>query len=391
MMNMKKWLCVFLALALLLGATGCAPEAASNTDPTETDTGKVEDPFAQPSEDPDAETSAVGDANQPFEQFFGFGWSTVEEDVERGFDVNYVYDEKTTMQYRVYDGGEMRLPFYLLTQGYEADGFGVLLFVDGLPQPYRMEGDTEYSYMHAFYPEDGEYYLDLYFIPVTGQAGDNLEVWALLVFGPECFPTKDNPYTRQYAMGSVMAEQRIQFNAAPPAQELPEASNRILSQTVSYEDTSFSDISGWSVEDLQTKISSICTTPDMDDRTHMSRYDISADTPIQLRFEVYGSPLVDYRLVYFLDYVPVAVSIEDLAFIEIESGRKTIVETTVDLSGFDGYSILFPVLVPVNRILTDDGEVQANTLYLRAQVPFQFILTAASDYQGMLDMNSNRR
>ena len=388
MMNMKKRLCIFLALALLLGAAGCAPEAASNTDPAETDTGKIGDPFTQTSEDPDAEESANGNANQPFEQFFGFGWSTVEEDVERGFDVNYVYDEKTTIQYRVYDGGEMCLPIYLLTEGYEGESFGVLLFLDGLPQPYWMEGETEYAYMHTFYVEDGTHYPELYFIPVTGQEGDNLEIWADLVFGPDVIPTNDDPNVPKYASDSVTSGQRIQFNATPPTHELPETVNWILSQTVSYEDTTRSDTAGWSAEDLQQKISATCTTPDMDNRSIKNRFNISADTPIRLRFEVYGSPRVDYRLVYFLDGVPVAVDAEDLAFIEIENGRKTVVETTVDLSSFDGYSILYPVLVPVNHILTYDGEAQRLPPFMGAQTPSLFMLSAAADGQEMLDMNS---
>ena len=40
-----------------------------------------------------------------------------------------------------YPGGEMRLPFFISSSGrIQEVGIGILLFLDGQPQPYRLEG-----------------------------------------------------------------------------------------------------------------------------------------------------------------------------------------------------------------------------------------------------------
>ena len=419
-MSMKRLLCMGLAFALLLSAFGCAP--AADADPTGTP-GKVEDPFTQPTPTPAPDPTAppaTGAPDQtptvlnpsasgtpaaeptempeeplhglfPEDMGMGFGFGTIEEDAKRGIDVEYVYDEKTDAQYRIYNGGEMRMSvMFDNIRGFETLGVGVLLFLGGVPQPYRVEGETEYSYLHPFYLKNGTYYLDLYFIPVTGQKGDELEMNAHMIGAPEFIPTKAVPSTPPFAYSSNSfgaGSPIIRFNADPPAQELPETVNRILSQTVSYADTTLLDTVSWSAEDLLQRISGKCSTPDLASNGIANRFNISADTPIRLRYEVFGSPYVDYRLVYFLDNVPVAVEPEDLAFIEVESGRKTIVETVIDLSGFNGFSILYPMLVPVNRNLTYDGERQPFTMcWIYSN--YSLLLSGAADVQEMLEMNS---
>ena len=52
-----------------------------------------------------------------------------------------------------YTGGEMTLPIFLESSGrVQTVGIGILLFLDGKPQPYRLEGESEYTYLHIFYP-----------------------------------------------------------------------------------------------------------------------------------------------------------------------------------------------------------------------------------------------
>ena len=67
---------------------------------------------------------------------------------------------------------------------------GILLFLDGRPQPYRLEGDTDYQYMHRFTLNNEMIYPVFYFTPVTGQAGDTLEMATLTVLYPSIFHPK---------------------------------------------------------------------------------------------------------------------------------------------------------------------------------------------------------
>ena len=56
--------------------------------------------------------------------------------------------------YITYTGGEMSMGYEIGSSGkIRESGIGILLFLDGQPQPYRLEGESTYTYLHTFYPE----------------------------------------------------------------------------------------------------------------------------------------------------------------------------------------------------------------------------------------------
>ena len=51
-----------------------------------------------------------------------------------------------------YTGGEMSMDFFIQAHGLVGrKGLGLLLLLDGRPQPYRLDGENEDSYLHTFY------------------------------------------------------------------------------------------------------------------------------------------------------------------------------------------------------------------------------------------------
>ena len=54
--------------------------------------------------------------------------------------------------YITYTGGEMSMGYEIGSSGkVRESGIGILLFLDGQPQPYRLEGESTYTYLHTFY------------------------------------------------------------------------------------------------------------------------------------------------------------------------------------------------------------------------------------------------
>ncbi|MCD8119635.1 MAG: hypothetical protein LUE29_09180 [Lachnospiraceae bacterium] len=114
----------------------------------------------------------------------------------------------------VYDGDEVRLTYRVSSQAYDdllmekddSRAMGVMLFVDGYPQAYRVVGgddygDESYAYMHVFGSDTSDVLeYEFCFVPVTGSAGDTLELWSMAMWNPEYFAEGD--YLPHYHTGS---------------------------------------------------------------------------------------------------------------------------------------------------------------------------------------------
>ena len=328
---MKNEICVFLLVALLL--TGCTatrpPASTSETIPD------VFQEATKASEEPQVSTSV--EANNT-DDLGGLGIGAADEPLK---------DEYGT--YRIYNGGEMCTPIKIESTGALREaGTGILLFVDGQPQPYRLEGESTYTYCHCFYPESENEVYDLFFTPITGQSGDTLEVYILSLQKPEYLPSDGNPGMMIYTSGSIGAGWRLKFEATPPETDFPEKQHRLYDAEITSEDTSYGDVFGWSEEDLRGRLDSrsyVNTAP----HNGQSRvYNITADTPVDLRYELWGTPYVESRVIFYVDNVPVFAQDEQPFDMTVASGEKKILTAKLDMTGFTGESVVYVVRVPRN-------------------------------------------
>lgn len=58
--------------------------------------------------------------------------------------------------------------------------------------------------------------------------------------------------------------------------------------------------------------------------------------------------MVKWSLILYVDHLPVSVLPENQALFQTRAGQKTIIETTLDLSDFDGEEIFYAVLYARN-------------------------------------------
>jgi hypothetical protein len=90
-------------------------------------------------------------------------------------------------------------------------------------------------------------------------------------------------------------------------------------------------------------------------------WDVSNEDVITVQFEIWGSPLVQYRLVYFMNNQPVSVADENIIEITVEQGKKTIVTAKLDISDFDKEASLYCILVSRNRMEHSAAAGQASS------------------------------
>ena len=272
----------------------------------------------------------------------------------------------------------MHLPFEIMATGQMITyDVGVLIFIDGIAQPYRVGPDGEYAYLHTFSQEDGTQVLgttttiaDIYLTPVTGQQGDILEVYAITILQPNHVPSQG---MLGFALtgGSVVSTTRLKFDATPPEETYPEKPARLLEMRATTEDCTAEDVLGWSNTDLIENQAYFFSINNLEDKDPPYVYHVRENEPLRLRFEVWGTPYVHYGLVIFVDNVPVcAADCTDIR-VSVEMGQKTVIEAKLDMSGFAGESTVYAVLVPRNcrtsEIPTNASLCASRAFYLLAK------------------------
>lgn len=250
--------------------------------------------------------------------------------------------------YRRYTGGEMTLPLRVGADGRLAvNGIGILIFIDGQPQPYKTDDEPEYSYMHTFYPDSFSYERNSYFVPVTGKEGDVLEFYVMAIIYPS-YSLEDGDAGMVFTSGTTIGGSRLKYEATPPEETLPEKQMWLSDVSVTLENATVADFGGWSEEDMRTAIDYKFLVDDVSDRGRRRVYDVTADEPLKVHYELFGTHYVSFGLVFFVDNVPVFCEELDPILPQIENGQKYILEANLNLEDYDGESVIYAVLVPRN-------------------------------------------
>lgn len=277
-----------------------------------------------------------------------------------------------TGPYRIYGGGQFHIPYSILTTGSGTDqGIGLLFFLDGRPQPYQVGENGQTENMHVFYPTDGvECIADIYFTPITGQQGDMLELYALALSNPD-HSLSDGVQGFSLTHGACASGTQLKLEASPPESAPTGHEIRLTDLQITYEDTKYGEIGGWSEMELMERVESHTYVNGVIDTGESIVYGVSSRQPVTLRYELWGSPYVRYGLVWFVDNVPVFSSNETLLSVQVRSGQKTVIEAALDMTGFDGESVVYAILVPRNyrssEVLTMGFLDAGRTFYLVGQ------------------------
>lgn len=360
---MKRWIAMLFVLSALL--SGCV-NAPNNIESQVCTQATVEDVFTQPTV-----TTPVTTEPNDIEPTVPDGTEATKPSVSipmggMGFGIK---DEKKQIDefgsFYVYEGGQMCLRFMLQTDGRSMidcveNGIGIQLMLDGQPQPYRTSPDGELAYFHVFYPDfDVEgygmtqtRYIDLYFTPVAGKKGESVEFYATTIRHPD-YQTSE-PFTGfVHTFGALQVGTRLKLEETPPGISKPDVTERIHSVDISYADTSYADIAGWSDSDLIEKYDydfKINGQP-YPGMTGNKIYDVSADKQVELTFEVWGTPYVKYGLMFYVDNQPISAT--EVIHFSMKNGQKTVITVMMDLSDFDGEAVIYAALIPRNCRTTE--------------------------------------
>lgn len=122
----------------------------------------------------------------------------------------------------VYSGDWVRIDFHFENTGKIDLTLGLVLWVNGIPQPYSEEPDGETSYVIPYsVPTGTQVNSTAWFVPVTGQAGETLSLTTAFMENSDIRYTND-PYVRNFSHAIQLPSTyllRMEVNAPAPVEE----------------------------------------------------------------------------------------------------------------------------------------------------------------------------
>ena len=335
---MKKALAMLLCVGWLLAMlAGCASEPAANPSTDET----VENPFTNPP------TTTEDSAPTESEEFPLVGW------------FNHGFVDKSPL---VYTGGEVQIPYVISGEGAPvAAGVGYLLFLDGRPQPYRLQEGQEYAYLHTIpLVRNQDMTVTFSFIPVTGAEGETLSLYFQPVHGPNLRPSDGYAFGAAGHVKLMPLRKEITFQASPPAQTLPEVQERVLSWNARYVDALPEDTEGWSAQDLLEKTDYRTA---VNDSKEIGATPLQSGEPVKLQQEIWGAPGAQFSILCYINGQPVSIREENLIFTENQQGKRLELEINLDISDIEKEMVMYVIIIARNGPQISDMEYSSGRTY----------------------------
>ncbi len=332
---MKRILTTFLSVALLL--TACSEKSSNDEKNTiqnatsSTEQTSEYDPFARA--DDDTSSGPIGS--------FGYGveW-------ENGKELVLDYAPTVSFQY------------YVENSGNKTD-FGLLIFLNGVRQPYRTGENSENKIMHIFdVKQDERQVQTIEFEPVVGENGDKVSVEIITMFQPNFINTEKSSYGFSHRISSLypsslsvtqetgLSEPKVcsDYEVTPITEEMRQEFNQ-MSSTGGYGGNALD--SGIFIDTLKNDVF----------YTPADRLEAESDiTPFTMNDSVtlcmYGGSSCTYRVSMYINHELVAGAFDGADYIDITPSRDSICNKEIDLKALNlslqDDNHLYFIAVPIN-------------------------------------------
>lgn len=267
-----------------------------------------------------------------------------------------------------YDGGEFQLEYQYSVSG-KLDSVGFLLFLDGQPQPYKVDEATAgYEYCHTFAAAEGQTF-SFIFEPVTGNKGDLLSLTVVSITNPDFQPDMKSTSGYGWYHKPLDFSVQLHFNAdAPDAHPSYPSVQDIFTQekvqeekaTALYLETELSK-HGWGSVSMDTLDNGIYYTLSYDGNIVYDN--LSIPDPVALRFTMCGTPGVSYNIAFFLDHQPVKIGDSTSCAITLSKGGVVEIEAMIDPNLLGQFSTFYCVAVPQDGMSTPFYKSSSILLY----------------------------
>lgn len=322
-MHKSFYKCIAIVAAISCLLSGCGGNNASE----------------QKTLEPDTSASVSGDLTELFDQdssamevgSFSYGWP----------------DERDVFPY---SGEPLEIPFMLKGTLESSQEVGLLLFVDGIAQPYSavLADGTELTdtYMQTFQLEqDVENIFNLVFQPVTGKAGDNLSIQAVTILRPSYLPEgAENPNYGFYHSVNITIPLQIAFEKDAPADGRKTAANSYeivdIPKSITDSDEYFGLENG---RDTNTCLSVVSAEDENKDLI------CSKNGTVTFKVRLYGGPEANQNITVFVNHQPVQIDGADYLAVRTQKDKMVEATITLDASVFGESNTIYALASSTGR------------------------------------------
>ncbi len=254
-----------------------------------------------------------------------------------------------------YDGGEFQLAYQYSVTG-KLDAVGFLLFLDGKPQPYKVnDAAAEYEYCHSFAAGEDQNFSFL-FEPVTGSVGDTLTLTVVSITNPDFQPDMDS--TSGYGGYHKCLEYRAQLQFTESASpDIPfQAKGADVFSNVAIQEEKITSAyiektlrqNGWDGVTMDDLNQGVYYTADFNGSIVYDNFCLSDSDEVAFRYTICGIPGAEYDLSFFIDHQPVCLDNELSYHVALSKGSRWVFEIAFDTSKMDSFQTFYVMAVSKN-------------------------------------------
>lgn len=278
--------------------------------------------------------------------------------------VNPTLDETGLQAVCEYAGGQFELD-YSVTATQSAKNVGFLLFLNGIPQPYQVNGAGDVNYMNMFQlqQDNQEFQFSFVFSPVTGAEGDTLPLKIYSIYYPQYQPDMISSYSYGIYHSILESTVNIHFGtAANPKAITNDARIKTALSSVRTVNRRITDAfiaanfgegiesSGFPLENIVYDVISY------NGETDYENLDVTHQESVHITYQMMGSPGATYRISLFANHEPLTDGKDIVWDVTTSKGTLVALETDVDVSVLDDFTTFYVIACPI-----DDGYVSSST------------------------------
>jgi hypothetical protein len=277
--------------------------------------------------------------------------------IGHGF-VNPKLDESGRRLPLQYNGGELEINYYVNASG-KAKNVGFLVFVDGIPQPYKFNTtEAPYEYMHIINLEEDnkDTPFTFFFTPVKGKQGDTLNVSITSIYNPAFIPDmkETSSYGGYHEALGVVNPLFFEKNAeALEASKIPKY-DYLNNVSLSKEPITDKLLEKYNViqkVDLETLEKQVFSELYFDGESAMNvdNLQVNDSGTLHVNFKLFGHPGVRYRNTFYINHQALSTNDGDTSFeVELAKGEVAVIDAEIDLERLEDFNTFYVVSVPMN-------------------------------------------
>lgn len=299
---------------------------------------------------PEEKTSDIQNSENPFEEDTG---SNVIGEISHG-PLDISWSEDGDILPFEYNGGEFSLKYHFSVMG-KAESVGFLLFLNGEPQPYKVDNTAELSYCHSFPMKDSiEQDITFIFTPIAGNKGDTLNLTVLSLYYPTFQPDMETTSSYGFYQGILQYHVPIDFHVDAPVDSQPEDLIADIVTGLDIREEKFtkefleSELPANGVFDTTAIERTPYFTIAYDGTLKLDNFNLTGKDTVTIRYKLCGPEGSKYNTIFYLDHQPISYDHVIAYETTLAKGGVWVAEMTIDVSKLPDFSTFYVISVPAD-------------------------------------------